>query len=153
MSALKAIKISIPIGRYFIYAAVFFATLISSIITTKRKRTITAPTYTSIKMIDKNLNNKDDWKFFEEAFNNADKDFLKKVKSTHPSLTNNDLRLCAYLRLNLSSKDIAPLLNISLSSVEIKRYRLRKKMQLTHNEGLTDLIQNILKLINLIFLK
>ncbi|MDB0043092.1 LuxR family transcriptional regulator [Flavobacteriaceae bacterium] len=95
-------------------------------------------TFSVIKMIDRNLNNKDDWKFFEEAFNNADKDFLKKVKSTHPSLTNNDLRLCAYLRLNLSSKDIAPLLNISLSSVEIKRYRLRKKMQLTHNEGLTD---------------
>ena len=94
--------------------------------------------FSVIKMIDRNLNNKDDWKFFEEAFNNADKDFLKKVKSTHPTLTNNDLRLCAYLRLNLSSKDIAPLLNISLSSVEIKRYRLRKKMQLTHNEGLTD---------------
>lgn len=94
--------------------------------------------FSVIKMIDRNLNNKDDWKFFEEAFNNADKDFLKKVKSSHPSLTNNDLRLCAYLRLNLSSKDIAPLLNISLSSVEIKRYRLRKKMQLTHNEGLTD---------------
>ena len=56
----------------------------------------------------------------------------------HPTLTNNDLRLCAYLRLNLSSKDISPLLNISLSSVEIKRYRLRKKMNLSHNEGLTD---------------
>ena len=54
MSALKAIKISIPKGRYFIYAAVFFATLISSIITTKRKRTITAPTYTRISIIDKN---------------------------------------------------------------------------------------------------
>jgi AraC family chitin signaling transcriptional activator len=94
--------------------------------------------FSVIKMIDRNLNNKDDWKFFEEAFNNADKDFLKKVKDTHPSLTNNDLRLCAYLRLNLSSKDISPLLNISLSSVEIKRYRLRKKMNLTHNEGLTD---------------
>ena len=91
-----------------------------------------------IKLIDRHLNNQDDWKFFEEAFNNADKDFLKKVKELHSSLTNNDLRLCAYLRLNLSSKDIAPLLNISLSSVEIKRYRLRKKMQLTHNEGLTD---------------
>lgn len=94
--------------------------------------------FSVIKMIDRNLNNKDDWKFFEEAFNNADKDFLKKVKSTHPSLTNNDLRLCAYLRLNLSSKDIAPLLNISLSSVEIKRYRLRKKMNLSHGEGLTE---------------
>jgi DNA-binding CsgD family transcriptional regulator len=94
--------------------------------------------FSVIKMIDRNLNNKDDWKFFEEAFNNADKDFLKKVKATHPTLTNNDLRLCAYLRLNLSSKDIAPLLNISLSSVEIKRYRLRKKMKLSHKEGLTD---------------
>lgn len=91
-----------------------------------------------IRVIDRNLNNRDDWKFFEEAFNNADKDFLKKVKQSHPILTNNDLRLCAYLRLNLSSKDIAPLLNISLSSVEIKRYRLRKKMNLSRNEGLTD---------------
>ena len=67
-----------------------------------------------------------------------DKDFLKKVKDIHPTLTNNDLRLCAYLRLNLTSKDIAPLLNISLSSVEIKRYRLRKKMDLTRGDGLTD---------------
>lgn len=80
-----------------------------------------------IKTIDRNLNNEDDWKFFEEAFNNADKEFLKKIKTAHPNLTNNDLKLCAYLRLNLSSKDIAPLLNISLRSVEIKRYRLRKK--------------------------
>ena len=53
-------------------------------------------------------------------------------------LTNNDLRLCAYLRLNLSSKEIAPLLNISLSSVDIKRYRLRKKMNLSRNQRLTD---------------
>ena len=91
-----------------------------------------------IRVIDRNLNSTDDWKFFEEAFNNADKDFLKKVKQSHQSLTNNDLRLCAYLRLNLSSKEIAPLLNISLSSVEIKRYRLRKKMNLSRNQGLTD---------------
>ena len=96
-----------------------------------------------IKTIDRNLNNEDDWKFFEEAFNNADKEFLQKIKNSHPNLTNNDLKLCAYLRLNLSSKDIAPLLNISLRSVEIKRYRLRKKMNLTHNEGLTDYILSL----------
>jgi AraC family transcriptional regulator, chitin signaling transcriptional activator len=83
-----------------------------------------------IKIIDKNLNVNSDWELFQEAFNNADKDFLKKVKEKHPSLTPNDLRLCAYLRLNLSSKEIAPLLNISHKSVEIKRYRLRKKMEL-----------------------
>lgn len=96
-----------------------------------------------IKIIDRNLNNNDDWNVFEEAFNNADKDFLKKIKSIHPSLTSNDLRLCAYLRLNLSSKEIAPLLNISSRSVEVKRYRLRKKMELPHESGLTDYILEI----------
>jgi DNA-binding CsgD family transcriptional regulator len=96
-----------------------------------------------IKMIDRNLNNNDDWHVFEEAFNNADKDFLKKIKTEHPSLTSNDLRLCAYLRLNLSSKEIAPLLNISPRSVEVKRYRLRKKMNLEHESSLTDYILEI----------
>ncbi len=96
-----------------------------------------------IRFIDKNLNNTDDWKFFQEAFNNADKDFLKKVKSKHPSLTPNDLKLCAYLRLNLSSKEIAPLLNISPKSVEVKRYRLRKKMDLPHDFSLTNYILEI----------
>mgnify|MGYP000882682108 CR=1 FL=1 len=65
---------------------------------------------------------------FKEAFNNTDRDFLMKIKNLHSTLTPNDLRLCAYLRLNLSSKEIAPLLNISARSVEIKRYRLRKKI-------------------------
>ena len=93
-----------------------------------------------IKIIDKNINNTDDWNLFQEAFNNADKDFLKKIKQLHPSLTANDLRLCAYLRLNLSSKEIAPLLNISPRSVEVKRYRLRKKMELAHETSLTNYI-------------
>ncbi len=96
-----------------------------------------------IKLIDKNLNSDQDWKFFEEAFNNADKHFLDKVKKVHPNLTPNDLRFCAYLRLNLSSKEIAPLLNISVRSVEIKRYRLRKKMNLLHDEGLVNHILEI----------
>ena len=96
-----------------------------------------------IKIIDRNLNNNDDWHVFEEAFNNADKDFLKKIKQAHPSLTSNDLRLCTYLRLNLSSKEIAPLLNISARSVEVKRYRLRKKMNLPHESSLTDYILEI----------
>ncbi len=96
-----------------------------------------------IKIIDKNLNNTDDWQMFKEAFNNADKDFIKKIKGLHPALTPNDLRLCAYLRLNLSSKEIAPLLNISPRSVEVKRYRLRKKMNLDHDVNLTDYILDV----------
>jgi len=96
-----------------------------------------------VKIIDKNLNNTDDWKMFQEAFNNADKKFLKKIKSKHAELTPNDLRLCAYLRLNLSSKEIAPLLNISPRSVEVKRYRLRKKMNLPHDANLTSYILEV----------
>ncbi|MCO6148876.1 LuxR family transcriptional regulator [Flavobacterium sp. NRK1] len=96
-----------------------------------------------ITTINKNINEDDTWDMFKEAFNNADKDFLKKVKKEHPLLTPNDLRLCAYLRLNLSSKEIAPLLNISVRSVEIKRYRLRKKMELSHELGLVEYILSI----------
>ncbi len=96
-----------------------------------------------IKIIDKNLNSNDDWKFFEEAFNNADQDFFKKIKTNHTSLTPDDLRLCAYLRLNLSSKEIAPLFNISPKSVEVKRYRLRKKMNLPNETNLTNYILEI----------
>jgi len=69
--------------------------------------------------------------------------FLKKIKSLHPELTPNDLKLCAYLRLNLSSKEIGPLLNISVKSVEIKRYRLRKKKDLAREANLTLYILNI----------
>ena len=96
-----------------------------------------------ITTINKNINEDDTWDMFKEAFNNADKDFLKKIKKAHPLLTPNDLRLCAYLRLNLSSKEIAPLLNISVRSVEIKRYRLRKKMDLPHELGLVEYILSV----------
>ncbi|MFM1878269.1 MAG: hypothetical protein RLZZ241_1135 [Bacteroidota bacterium] len=96
-----------------------------------------------IRTIDQNINNEEDWEFFESAFNNADQDFLQNVKKRHPDLTPNDLKLCAYLRLNLSSKEIAPLLNISLRSVEVKRYRLRKKMDLDHEESLVNYILSL----------
>lgn len=98
---------------------------------------------TVISTINKNITAKDSWSIFQEAFNKTDKDFLKNMKAAHPSLTANDLRLCAYLRLNLSSKEIAPLLNISVRSVEIKRYRLRKKMDLSHEQGLVEYILSV----------
>ena len=91
-----------------------------------------------ISTINKNVKEENTWNIFKEAFDSADNNFLKKVKESHPALTPNDLRLCAYLRLNLSSKEIAPLLNISVRSIEIKRYRLRKKMNLPHEMGLVE---------------
>ncbi|MFM9988277.1 triple tyrosine motif-containing protein [Flavobacterium sp.] len=96
-----------------------------------------------ISTINKNITKEDTWNIFKEAFDNADNDFLKKIKASHPSLTSSDLKLCAYLRLNLSSKEIAPILNISIRSVEIKRYRLRKKLNLLHDDGLVNYILSI----------
>lgn len=96
-----------------------------------------------ISTITRNISEDKSWNVFKEAFDTADKDFLKKVKAAHPTLTPNDLRLCAYLRLNLSSKEVAPLINISVRSVEIKRYRLRKKMELPHEQGLVEYILSI----------
>ncbi len=96
-----------------------------------------------ISTINKNITEEDSWSIFKEAFDNADKDFLKRIKLVHSALTPNDLRLCAYLRLNLSSKEIAPLFNISVRSVEIKRYRLRKKINLPHEKSLAEYIMTV----------
>jgi len=96
-----------------------------------------------IKTINESISEDNSWTIFKDAFNGADNDFLKVIKQYHPSLTPNDLRLCAYLRLNLSSKEIAPLLNISVRSVEVKRYRLRKKMNLEHETSVVEYILSI----------
>ncbi len=96
-----------------------------------------------IKDINNELENEATWELFKNAFDSVDKGFLNKIKELHPKLTPNDLKLCAYLRLNLSSKEIAPLLNISVRSMEIKRYRLRKKMMLTHETNLVNYIMSI----------
>lgn len=96
-----------------------------------------------IQLIDENLKQNNDWLLFQEAFNNTDSDFLKNIKKLHPSLTPNDLKLCVYLRLNLSSKEIAQLFHISPRSVEIKRYRLRKKLNLKHEDNLVNYILDL----------
>lgn len=70
-------------------------------------------------------------------------DFFKKLKANFPSLTKNEERLCALLRLNLSTKEIATLNNTSVKAVEMSRYRLRKKCQLENNECLPEYLQNI----------
>ncbi len=93
-----------------------------------------------INIIEKSLKQNDDWEMFKEAFDNADRKFLKNLNKAHPNLSPNDIKLCAYLRLNLSSKEIAPLLSISARSIEIKRYRLRKKMNLSRDENLVNYI-------------
>jgi len=70
-------------------------------------------------------------------------DFFDKLKSKFPSLTKNEKRLCALLRLNLSTKEIASLNNISVKAVEMSRYRLRKKCSLNNQDSLSEYLQNL----------
>lgn len=91
-------------------------------------------------MINKNISNDNDWKVFEELFEQAHENFFKRLKISFPDLTQSDLKLCAYLKLNLSSKEIAPLLNISFRGVETRRYRLRRRLSLDSDENLVAFI-------------
>ena len=80
----------------------------------------------------------DDWESFALHFDQVHTDFLRRLKEKFPQLSPKDLKLCAYLRMNLTTKDIAPLLNISVRGVEISRYRLRKKMNIGAEINLND---------------
>ncbi|MGY5849947.1 LuxR C-terminal-related transcriptional regulator [Salegentibacter sp. F14] len=93
--------------------------------------------------INRAIKNKDEWQVFETNFNEVHEDFFKDLLETYPQLTNKDLKLCSYLKMNLTSKEIAPLMGISVRGVEVHRYRLRKKMGLDKKENLTNfLIKN-----------
>ncbi len=84
----------------------------------------------------------DEWENFSRHFDKVHTDFLKRISSTYPQLTPKDKKLCAYLRMNLSTKEIAPLLNISVRGVEISRYRLRKKIELSGEINLNEFMMN-----------
>jgi ligand-binding sensor domain-containing protein/DNA-binding CsgD family transcriptional regulator len=92
------------------------------------------------KLIDNARSDERDWDLFEKSFNESHENFFKKLKADYPTLSPNDLKLCAYLRLNMSSKDIASLLNITTRGVEIRRYRLRKKFGLPTEKNLTEFL-------------
>ncbi|QED37894.1 histidine kinase [Antarcticibacterium arcticum] len=88
--------------------------------------------------INREIKNKDEWNLFETNFNELHEDFFKDLLSTYPKLSNKDLKLCSYLKMNMSSKEIAPLMGITVRGVEVHRYRLRKKMKLDPKENLTN---------------
>lgn len=85
----------------------------------------------------------DDWAAFTRNFDVVYENYTKRLIEMHPNLTTSDMRLCCYIRMRLSSKEIAPLINISHKSVEMARYRLRKKMDLPAETTLTDYLLNL----------
>ncbi|MBE8726200.1 triple tyrosine motif-containing protein [Flavobacterium hungaricum] len=94
------------------------------------------------KLIDHELQGDKHWNEFEEIFNQLHDNFMQRLKSSYPELTPRDMRLCAYLRMNFNTKEIAPLLGISVRGVEDTRYRIRKKLQLPSDANITEFILN-----------
>ncbi len=84
-----------------------------------------------------------DWELFENSFNETNANYFKKLKEDYPELTPNDMKLCAYLRMNMSSKEIASLLNITVRGVELRRYRLRKKLNMDPDKNLVEFFMEI----------
>ncbi|MDD3489696.1 MAG: triple tyrosine motif-containing protein [Paludibacter sp.] len=89
-----------------------------------------------------NIEHDNNWKKFQENFDLVYENYLKRLGEQFPALTVSDKKLCAYLKMDLSSKDIAPLLNMSYRSVEMSRYRLRKKLNLDREVNLTEFLQS-----------
>ncbi len=95
------------------------------------------------RKIDRDISNKKNWEVFNQYFDEVHQEFLHRLKEKHPDLTPNEMRLSTYLRMNISTKEIAPLMNISIRGVEISRYRLRKKLNLDRDTNLTEYIMQI----------
>lgn len=97
------------------------------------------PLYQKINnLLANNLDTEDDWKMFLIKFEQKHHNFFRLLKDRYPLLTTNDLRLCACLKLNMDTKDIASLMNLSVRAIENNRYRLRKKLDLKPNQNLNE---------------
>lgn len=92
--------------------------------------------------IDANIQSDEVLKRIEDQFDLIHNNFMKRLHAKHPDLSNNERMMCAYIKMNLSTKEIAPLLNISVRGVETIRYRLRKKFGLEREESLLDYLNN-----------
>ena len=93
--------------------------------------------------IKRNMEDDDNWERFQDNFNIVYDNYLGTLVAMFPTLKKNDLKLCAYLKMGLSSKEIASLLNTNLRSVETARYRLRKKLGLEGGANLTGFLQAV----------
>ncbi len=89
------------------------------------------------RTLESEIENKENWDQFLLYFNQTHQDFIHQLQTKHPNLTQNDLRMCALTRLNMSNRDMATLLNISITGIEKSRYRLKKRLDLTVDDDLS----------------
>jgi len=93
--------------------------------------------------INSSMQHDEDWKKFEKNFDFVHNGFIHKLTECFPELTFSERRMCIYLKVDLASKEIASLLNISSRSVETVRYRLRKKFGLDREDNLRDFLNRL----------
>lgn len=95
-----------------------------------------------MKIIDSGINLEDNWSVFQANFDRIHENFFRNLKSTYPELTSNDLKICALLRMNLSTKDISNFLGNTIRGVDSARYRLRKKLNIDSD---TDIVEFLIQ--------
>jgi DNA-binding CsgD family transcriptional regulator len=93
------------------------------------------------RSIRQNIENDNNWKKFEANFDLVYENYLKRLGENYPDLNVSDKKICAYIKMDLSSKDMAPLLNMSVRSIETNRYRIRQKLSLERDVNLADFLQ------------
>lgn len=98
-----------------------------------------------ISLIDDSLNFDKDWDDFYNLFNEVHPDFIAVLKTNYQDITDRETRLCALIRLNFSSQDIATLFGISVSSVKVARHRLRKKIGIKDQQGFHGFFDDLMK--------
>ncbi|TRW27364.1 histidine kinase [Flavobacterium zepuense] len=95
------------------------------------------------KIIKTNSISKNEWQSFEKNLLKSHEEFVTRLSHKYTSLTPKDIKLAIYLKMNLSSKEIAPMMNISFRGVELHRYRLRKKLGIEQEESLYKFMINV----------
>ena len=112
----------------------------SSLLKSEKDRNSFSPL---IKSINRLLSEKRKEDLYSDQFNAAYPGYLEYLTRTYPDLTTADLKLCTFLRMNLNTKEIADIMGLSVRSIESRRYRLRKKLNLSKEE---DLVSNLISL-------
>jgi DNA-binding CsgD family transcriptional regulator len=112
----------------------------TSLLNVEKDKTIFNPL---IKSINRILNEKRKDDMYSDQFNAAYPGYLEYLTRTFSDLTTADLKLCTFLRMNLNTKEMAEIMGLSVRSVESRRYRLRKKLDLSKDE---DLVSKLISL-------
>jgi len=116
---------------------------ISHLLKEQEPKTVSKGLRRIVKTIEKNIAEDEIWDQFEIHFDQVHGDFIKKLREQYPNLTPQEVKLSAFLRMNMSSKEIAHLLTISVRGVEVSRYRLRKKLPIESHENLVDFMMKV----------